>query len=344
MTYQAKRRIIRIIIFVLFFLLPFIAINDKPIVRFDFHELSIFILGTQLSASHIFPLLLLCLAGLFFFIMVTQLFGRIWCGWLCPQTLLLGLSNDLVGARFARPIKIGVNLLISTAFAAGLLLYTMPPADFVARLMAGDLLILCVLALVIFLDLQFIGRRFCKTICPYANFQSVMYDVYTVRIGMLPDKADECTHCNACVNSCPTGIDIREGLNNKCVACAACVDTCADVGASCLGYFPQAKFKLNKAVSLVLALAFLITGLLMLSNIGGITATLSGNQELTLTSSYADTVVLQLEGINESYTLEKGESVIVPLPTRDIITLHIYQGRKEDTQEISLHDLQLERL
>jgi polyferredoxin len=86
-----------------------------------------------------------------------------------------------------------------------------------------------VVALTAFLDLAFLRARFCATACPYAKLQGVLYDRGTLVVAYDEGRAADCVDCGACVRCCPTGIDIRHGLQMECIACAECVDACRPI-------------------------------------------------------------------------------------------------------------------
>jgi polyferredoxin len=77
--------------------------------------------------------------------------------------------------------------------------------------------------------MAFLRRIFCKEFCPYGRFQTVLVDTGTLVLRFHPDEAPRCIRCGACVNSCPTGIDIREGEQIECINCGRCLDACRNV-------------------------------------------------------------------------------------------------------------------
>ena len=85
------------------------------------------------------------------------------------------------------------------------------------------------LGAILFLDLGFVRGRFCATTCPYAKLQGVLFDRSTLVVAYDERRDAECIDCLACVRVCPTGIDIRDGLQAECIACAQCVDACAPI-------------------------------------------------------------------------------------------------------------------
>ncbi|WP_246798760.1 4Fe-4S dicluster domain-containing protein [Deferribacter autotrophicus] len=107
------------------------------------------------------------------------------------------------------------------------MLYFIPPEQFIHSFNKVTFYFLLFIAAIIFLDLLLVRYRFCATICPYSMLQSVLIDNNTLVIAMDPDRKNECINCLRCVKICPTGIDIRNGLNSACIACAKCIDECS---------------------------------------------------------------------------------------------------------------------
>jgi polyferredoxin len=109
--------------------------------------------------------------------------------------------------------------------------YFVSPYDFFPALMSLKLSPVVfwfwiVLTLITFLNFAFIRHTFCKTVCPYAKLQSVLYDDHTMIIAMDPEREHLCMGCAACVRACPVNIDIGKGVNSACIMCAECVDAC----------------------------------------------------------------------------------------------------------------------
>jgi polyferredoxin len=131
-------------------------------------------------------------------------------------------------------LKLGALAAVSTVVAANLLWYFVPPVEFARRAAAAELGPVLggswlVLAAVLFLDLALLRHRFCATVCPYAKLQGALFDRHTLVVAYDGRRDAECVDCGACVRICPTGIDIRDGLQTACIACAQCADACGPI-------------------------------------------------------------------------------------------------------------------
>ena len=228
--------------------LPFLRINGESALRFDIPTLRLHFFGISLWMEEFFTVLIAIIFITFFFLFITLLFGRIWCGWLCPQTVLADFTSFAEKrTKEGRIFSYLAIFIVSILVSANLIWYFVTPYDFIPALFTRSLGnvtrgIWVVLSVIIFLDILFLRHKFCATVCPYAKLQSVMYDDKTLVIAFDPERKDECIDCLACVRRCPVGIDIRKGLNDACINCAECIDECADIMGrkqkrSLIGYF-----------------------------------------------------------------------------------------------------------
>jgi cytochrome c oxidase accessory protein FixG len=225
----------------LFLGLPFLRVGGESALRFDVPSLTLHAFGASLAMSEVFVVLPATLLATFAFLLVTVSWGRVWCGWSCPQTLLADLTRLVQPAagrrrppRWRRPAGLALVALVSALFSAATLWYFVTPADFGRWLLAGDLGPIlswswAVLGVTLFLDLAFLRARFCATACPYAKLQGVLFDRGTMVVAYDERRDADCVDCGACVRCCPTGIDIRDGLQMECIACAECIDACRPI-------------------------------------------------------------------------------------------------------------------
>ena len=254
-----------------YFGLPWLTWNDRPAVLFDLMNRKFYLFGLTLFPQdfiYLAALLISCAFGLFVW---TTIAGRLWCGYACPQTvyteIMMWIENLVEGDRNKRikldkgPLtatKIGKKtvkhaLWIAVSLLSGITLvgYFLP-----IRSVFGDLVSLNVAGWEAFWVFFYAGATYlfagmlreqvCKYMCPYARFQSVMFDADTLIISYDAERGEprgarkkgvdahaagkgDCVNCGICVQVCPTGIDIRDGLQYECIGCAACIDACDDV-------------------------------------------------------------------------------------------------------------------
>ncbi len=200
---------------------------------------------------------------------VTSLFGRVWCGYLCPQTVWTDLymfvervvQGDQNARRkltdgpltFTKVWKKGLThilwMLIALCTGGAFVLYFNDAPTLVNGLMHGHISptvawFVAGLTFSTYLMAGYAREQVCTYMCPYARFQSAMFDRDTLIIGYDKDRGEtrahhkkgdswegrgHCIDCSACVQVCPTGIDIRDGLQMECIACGLCVDACDSV-------------------------------------------------------------------------------------------------------------------
>ena len=267
--YQRFRNILQTILMVIFFILPWVKINGEPVILMDFFHRHFVFFGFTFF-SHDTPLLffLVILLVLSIFL-VTALFGRLWCGWTCPQTVFIhALFNKIkkvIMGPFAqrsafyksqdnlqKKIKIlflySVYLFFSWILAHSFVAY-FTGADLVTRYIYDGpfqhqqaFFVLMTITFVLFFNFAFFRENFCFYICPYGRFQNALIDRNSLivfydtlrgeprgKISAIEKEKGDCIDCNRCVNVCPTKIDIRKGFQLECIACAKCIDACNDV-------------------------------------------------------------------------------------------------------------------
>lgn len=236
-----KRRLVQWLSALLLLGIPFLRVGGESLLRLDAGSRSILFFGASLRIEEFYLFLLAVLIFVFGFLFVTMLFGRVWCGWLCPQTALGDLADwiDRSASRSAAPavaflLRQISYLLLSCLVAANLVWYFIAPGDFFARLWAGELgqvagIALACTSVLVYLDLALVRRTFCKTVCPYGRIQLLTMDLSTLTLEFDPKLKEVCLRCGACVRACPTGIDIRKGLQIECINCGRCLDACRGV-------------------------------------------------------------------------------------------------------------------
>ncbi len=256
---------------VVFYGLPWLEWGQRQAVLFDLEARRFFIFGLVLYPQdfiYLTGLLVVSALSLFLF---TAVAGRQWCGYACPQTvyteIFLWIERKIEGDRSARmrldaaPMSVSKLARKSAKQAAwvALSLWTgftfvgyFTPIDELGRSFTQmtmgpwETFWVFFYGLATYGNAGFLREQVCKYMCPYARFQSAMFDKDTLIVtydeargeprGARSRKADPaalglgaCVDCTLCVQVCPTGIDIRKGLQYECISCAACVDVCDTV-------------------------------------------------------------------------------------------------------------------
>jgi polyferredoxin len=233
--WTTRRRIAALLQGAAILLLPFLRVRGESAFRFDIPSLRLHFFGHALwiEEFHLFLLALLFLAVLG--IAVTVILGRVWCGWLCPQTVIAELAEWAAAAlpkRWRRIAGMAILAPLSALVSLSLLWYFVPPEETARDLARSPVLLGFFLAqwAVIYGMVAILSTRFCRTVCPYSMLQNSVADRDTISVAFDPSRAD-CLRCDLCARGCPVGIDVRKGDQRECIACARCIDACAGVTA-----------------------------------------------------------------------------------------------------------------
>jgi cytochrome c oxidase accessory protein FixG len=236
-----KRQLVQALLIAMALLLPFATVGGNPILRMDITLRTLFMAGMPVRVDQFYLALLATLFITVLFLLLTVILGRVWCGWLCPQTVLNDLA-ELVGSRFrnilsplaSRLIEYLTAVVISGLMAFNLLCWFVSPGLVVSCLInfpGYPLLFACFLGMTLFgcLNLILVKRSFCRSYCPYGRFQAVLMDSGTLNLAFQEETHDRCLRCGSCVQTCPMGIDIRDGFQIECIGCGRCIDACRGV-------------------------------------------------------------------------------------------------------------------
>lgn len=269
--FMTARKGLAWVLMAIFVIVPWIHVAGKPIFLVDVVRREFTLLGKTFLPTDTPLLMVLALAGFLGIFLVTALFGRVWCGYACPQTVYMEFlfrplerlfegsyqqqrNLDKTGGGPRRALKNVTFALIAAFLAHTFLAYFVGwrqlllwmqgspfqhPTAF--AVMGG------VTALMIF-DFVWFREQTCLVACPYGRLQSVLFDRDTLIVGYDPARGEprsklkkrkpttlplaedaptgDCIDCKACVTTCPTGIDIRDGVQMECIGCAQCIDAC----------------------------------------------------------------------------------------------------------------------
>lgn len=254
-----------------YYFTPWIPWNDRQAILFDLPARKFFIFGITLWPQDFYFLSWLLIMAALLLFLATSVAGRIWCGYACPQTIWtrafvwlerLAEGNFLRRKKLDQAAWTGNKLLrrsvreflwITFALLTGFtfLGYFTPIQGLTARLISFDLsgwetFWILFYSFATYGNAGYLREQVCKYMCPYARFQSAMFDANSLVVAYdvgrgeprgsrqrsgesSPAGLGDCIDCNLCVQVCPTGIDIRKGLQYECIACASCVDACDSI-------------------------------------------------------------------------------------------------------------------
>ncbi len=245
--YDRARHVVFSVLVAIWVLLPIVPINGHPALFLDVEHRRFFVLGGTFTPQDFWLVFFLASGVGFGLVYATAVLGRVWCGWGCPQTVFT--------ETFFRPIerltkkKHWLRHILFFLIAAGIAhvfvayfvsiraLWTMMlgsptkhPEAFAWMLALTGLF---------YGNFAFFREQLCVVLCPYGRLQSVLLDDDSLVIaydekrgeprGKKGQTTGDCVDCRRCVVVCPTGIDIRNGLQMDCIACTACIDACDEI-------------------------------------------------------------------------------------------------------------------
>jgi cytochrome c oxidase accessory protein FixG len=254
-----------------FYGLPWINLHDRQAVLFNLEARRFYVFNLVLyPQDFIFLTMLLVICALSLFA-VTAVVGRVWCGYACPQTvyskIFLWIEHHVEGDRQRRirldkqpwslfkarrkVLKHALWLALSIFTGFTFVGYFIPIRELYFDISAGvlgawGLFWIAFYSFATYGNAGFMREQVCKYMCPYARFQSSMFDKDTLIVAYDQNRGEprgarskqanrkelaigDCVDCTLCVQVCPTGIDIRKGLQYECIGCAACIDACDSV-------------------------------------------------------------------------------------------------------------------
>jgi cytochrome c oxidase accessory protein FixG len=271
-NYQHYRRLLSWLLMLTFITIPFIQYQGQQAVLFDIGKQQFRIFSLTFWPQDFILLACIFMLAAFALFFVTTWLGRVWCGYVCPQTIwtlaYIWVEHRIEGKRNQRialdkspwnidklkkkTLKHCIWLLMSFLTATTFISYFIPVKSLYVDLLSFDWTVLISFWVAFFTlctygNAGWLREKVCIDMCPYARFQSAMFDKNTLLVAYdaqrgenrgarkLKDDAKQlkqeqnlgdCVDCNLCVEVCPTGIDIRNGMQYECINCALCIDAC----------------------------------------------------------------------------------------------------------------------
>ncbi len=265
------RTLVSFLLLVILVGMPFIKVDGHQFMLFDFLNRNFILFGIPFGPHDLYLFVIAMIAIIVFVILFTAVFGRVFCGWACPQTIFMEMvfrkieywlegdwlqqkqltaapwdSKKTIRKTAKYVIFFIISFFISNIFLSYLIgmdklikIITDPPSQHVEGLIS-----ILAFSGVFYWVFSYFREQACTIVCPYGRLQGVLLDRDSVVIaydnvrgeprGKIRKSEDQsnlgdCIDCHLCVDVCPTGIDIRNGIQLECVNCTACIDACDGV-------------------------------------------------------------------------------------------------------------------
>lgn len=261
------RRAIAWFLLAFFYIAPFIKIKGEQLIFLNFPERRFILFGNTFYPQDFHLLVLAIIALVVFIVLFTVIYGRIFCGWACPQTIFMEFlyrpiehlidgdpeqqqklaeeETDIIKV-LKRILKHGIYLCISFATILTFAVYVTGTAKLYEIMnnwpgeRFGLLMVVLAFTGAHYFVFAWFREQVCTVVCPYGRLQGVMLDVNTILVAYDYKRGEprgkgengrkgDCINCYNCVAVCPTGIDIRNGTQLECINCTACIDACNSV-------------------------------------------------------------------------------------------------------------------
>ena len=251
--------------------MPWIKVGGEPVILFNILERRFIIFGVYFAPQDFHLFVLAMISFIIFVALFTVVFGRLFCGWVCPQTIFMEmvfrkieyliegdanaqrrLNNGPWNAEKIRKklLKQGIFFAIAVLVANTFLAYIIGIDEVIkiatepVSMHVQGFVAMLLFSTVFYFVFSWLREQVCIAICPYGRMQGVLLDQDSMAVnydhkrgeprarikkGQEANDAGDCIDCKMCVRVCPTGIDIRNGIQLECVNCTACIDACDEI-------------------------------------------------------------------------------------------------------------------
>lgn len=319
-----RRRVVAYLLMAVFVLVPHLKVAGQPLLRLDIVRREFTFFGQTFFPTDTLLLAMMLLGVFLLIVFITAVTGRAWCGWACPQTVYMEFlfrpidrlfdgtwgKGGVAKRKLSVPMqaaRLGVYILLSMFLAHTFLAYFVGPDQLTQWIFKSApwehpvaFAVMIVTTGLMTFDFFFFREQTCLIACPYGRFQSVMLDRHSLIVAYDYNRGEprekgkrqpgdgkgHCVDCHQCVVVCPTGIDIRNGLQMECVNCTQCIDACDTVmdkiglPKGLIRFSSQAALE-NKAPRLIRART-LIYPVLLLTVAGGFVYALTATSGFTV--------------------------------------------------------------
>lgn len=259
--WYTRRTIVSWILLLFLAAAPFLRLNGHPFILLDIANRKFIIFGAIFWAQDTFVLALLMLSFVLFIVLFTVTFGRLWCGWACPQTIFLEMVfrkiEFLIEGDYKQRHKLdngpwttekvikktakhAIFVLISLAMTNVFLMWFIGSERWfeIIKEPFGEnisgIIIVVIISAFFYWVYAYFREQICTMVCPYGRMQGVLLDSKTIVVTYDYKRGEprgakntgDCIDCHQCISVCPTGIDIRNGTQLECINCTACIDQC----------------------------------------------------------------------------------------------------------------------
>ncbi|MFK7984895.1 MAG: cytochrome c oxidase accessory protein CcoG [Sandaracinaceae bacterium] len=261
------RYVVFFVLILIWAALPWVQVGGHPALYLDIANRHFYLFGSTFNAQDAWLVFFLLSGAGLTTMLVTTIWGRIWCGWACPQTVFMegvfrrieryveGPRNKrlrrnagpMTGEKFARKVVKHVLFILAALLISHIFLsffVSMPSLVAMVQTSPSEnpeaFAWMGAMTLLLYGNFAWFREQLCLVICPYGRLQSVLTDKHSMVVGYDVERgeprgkakdpnAGDCVDCNRCVAVCPTGIDIRNGLQLDCIGCTACIDACDSI-------------------------------------------------------------------------------------------------------------------